>query len=578
MLTHLVIRNFAIIDHLELPLAEGLTVITGETGAGKSILVDALNLLLGGRASLEVIRAGAEEAVVEGIFEPCAELLGRLNSALTLQGIEVAEQVIVRRIVSRSGRNKVFVNGCATRLDTLRVVTRGLVDISGQHEHQSLLEPSRHVEFLDAFAGLTEDRLAVAEGVARLRALGREVEELQRGERARLTQLDFLRFQLKEIDEARLDASEEESLAQECQRLRHAERLSEVALSAYHSLYEAERSAVDVVSEVCSRLERAVRFDARIGKLQEGLESARIVLSEVASDLRDYAEGVEADPMRLLALTERQDLIDRLKRKHGDSVAKVLVHAEEMRRELGELESAESRVEEALTERASIQRVVMAQARTLSERRKRAARRLEELVVGELGQLGMGGCKFEVQIVHKAEGGEVTQDVHKASAAGLNLAGIDEVEFLIAPNLGEPPRSMARIASGGELSRIMLAIKGVLLRSDIVETYIFDEVDTGIGGRTAEIVGRKIKDVSRSRQVVCITHLPQIAAFADWHVLVEKRNLVDKTVSSLRLLDPRERVREVARMLGGVTLTQRTLDHAEEMIGKAERGDGELAS
>lgn len=569
MLTHLVIRNFAIIDALELPLCEGFTALTGETGAGKSIIINALNLLLGGRASADLVRGGAEEAVVEGIFEPDAEALGRLNPALALRGIETGEQLIVRRIVSREGRNKVFVNGCAVRLTTLRELTRGLVDISGQHEHYSLLEASRHVLTLDTFAGLSEDRAVMAEAVGRLRALSREVAELQRGERARLAQIDFLRFQVDEIEGAGLDPGEEEGLMQECQRLRHAAQLAQVAFGAFNLLYEGEPSAVDMVSQTCGRLERAAQVDARLEGLVELLESARIQLGEAASSLRIYAESLEDDPRRLAEVTERLGLIERLKRKHGDSTAQVLAVAAQMRADLAELEGAEVRVGAAQRERDALARVVLAQARTLSERRRKAAARLEALVEAELELLELGGCRFQIQIVHRHADGDTTEDAGQATAASLTAHGIDEVEFLIAPNRGEPPRSMAKIASGGELSRIMLALKGVLLRGDPVETYVFDEVDTGIGGRTAEVVGRKIKEVSRSRQVICITHLPQIASFADWHMVVQKRHQGDKTVSSVELLSETERIAEVARMLGGVTITPKTLAHAEEMIAKA---------
>ncbi len=569
MLSHLVIRNFAIIDALELSLGEGFSVLTGETGAGKSIIINALHLLLGGRASAELVRAGEDEAVVEGIFEPVGEVRERLNHALALRGMETGDQLIVRRIVHREGRNKVFLNGCATRVSVLRELARGLVDISGQHEHYSLLDITRHVTYLDAFAGLTEDAGRVAEVVEQLQGLNREVRSLQQGERARLAQIDFLRFQLQEIDEAELEPGEEETLFREAQRLRNAEQLAEVAFGACDLLYEGESAVVDVVSEMCGRLARAARTDDQLAQAVEMLESARIQLSEAAVELRTYTEDLESDPRRLEQVSQRLTRLDRLKRKHGESVEVVLEVGEQMRAELEELEGAEMRVESAQERSEALTRVALAQARTLSERRKKASKRLQTLVEAELSQLGMQGCVFRVQIVHRQLEGGVTEETALATASALTSAGIDEVEFLIAPNRGDIARPMAKIASGGELSRIMLAIKSVLLRGDPVETYVFDEVDTGIGGRTAEVVGRKIRDVSCSRQVICITHLPQIASFADWHMVVEKTHLTDRTVSSVRTLTHHERVAEVARMLGGLTITQKTLDHAEEMIAKA---------
>ncbi len=578
MLTHLIIRNFAIIDELEIAFSEGFTVVTGQTGAGKSILVNALNLVLGGRASMDVIRSQAPEAVVEAIFEPEGHHgWAKINAWLEERGIELGDgQLIVRRIVARSGRNKVFINGSAVRVSTLRELTRGMVDISGQHEHYSLMDASRHVLILDGFAGLEERRERVSEAVDRLRALTREVEALQRGERERLTQIDFLRFQLDEIDSAELDPDEEEALQTEMQRLRHAEQLREVAQGARHRLYEGELAVVDVVSGICHDLDRVASMDPRLGTVQESLESARIQLEDVAVELRSYAQEVDDDPRRLMQVETRLEKIERLKRKHGVDVAAILKRADEMRSELERLERTEERIDEALVQMQALQKVVLAQARTLSERRKEAARRLTQLVESELAVLGMKGCRFEVIIEHGEQDGQVVTDTALAGLGALGPYGIDQVEFAIAPNRGEEPKPMARIASGGELSRIMLAIKSGLLMTDTVATYVFDEIDTGIGGSVAEVVGRKIKEVSRNRQVICITHLPQIASFGHWHMVVEKCHHVDRTVSSIRQLSDNERVGEVARMLGGVTITQKTLDHAEEMIVAAASFGGEV--
>jgi len=572
MLTHLIIRDFAIIDELEIAFTEGLTVLTGETGAGKSILVDALNLVLGGRASGDVIRSGAEEAVVEAIFEPDEATWVKMGPCFVQRGLEAGGQLIVRRIVSRAGRNKVFINGSAARLGVLRDLMRGLVDISGQHEHYSLMDAASHLSILDGFGGLMAKASTVGDGVARIRGLEQEVAALQDGERQRLTQIDFLRFQLDEIEAVALEAGEEDTLLLDLERLRHAEQLREVARGAIDHLYEDQHSAADLIDSACNDLGRAAEIDPGLEKIRAQLEVARIQLAEVSAELRTYAEGIESDPARLAEVDDRLDAIGRLKRKHGGDVQTILDRAESIRRELETLETAEARIDNAQTQLQELRKVVMSQARTLSDARKASARRLGQLVEAELSALDMAGCRFEVMIHHGLdEMGNPIIETDRATYGSLGARGVDEVEFLIAPNRGEVLRSMTRIASGGELSRIMLAIKGGLLLTDPVETYVFDEIDSGIGGRIGEVVGRKIKELSHNRQVVCVTHLAQIAAFADRHMLVQKQPTAigDRVVSSIRPLAPAARVAEVARMLGGVNITRKTVEHAEEMLEEA---------
>ncbi len=570
MLSHLSIRNFAIIDALEIDFPEGMTVITGETGAGKSILVDALNLVLGGRGSLELIRTDAETAVVQAIFEVGEARRELLGPMLEERGIDAGDgQLVVRRQLCRSGRNKVFINGCVARLTTLQEVMQGIVDISGQHEHYSLMDSRGHVRILDAFAGLESQTERVSASVAQLRGLRREVQRLQSGERERLVRIDYLEFQLGEIDDAGLEPGEEAALQEELGILRNAERLSLAASEAIHRLDEGQDAIVDSLGELVGRLGRVAGLDRRLQSAVELLDTAQGQLGDAVRDLRRYVDSLDADPSRLADMEDRMQLIDRLRRKHGGDTAEILARAEEMRGELETLRRAETRIEEASAEMLALQRSVMAQARTLSEARKEAARRLTLLIEGELGELGMGRCRFLVVFRHLDAEGNPTEDSSQASPLSLGADGIDEVEFLISPNPGEGFKPMGKIASGGELSRIMLAIKNALIQTDPVETYIFDEVDTGVGGRIAEVIGRKIRDVARSRQVMCITHLPQIAAFATHHMVVEKDVVEGRTVSVLRHLSPLERTREVARMLGGETITQTTLEHAAEMIARA---------
>ncbi|MEO1267251.1 MAG: DNA repair protein RecN [Myxococcota bacterium] len=569
MLSHLIIRNFAIIDVLQLGFEEGFTALTGETGAGKSILVGALGLVLGGRASAEMVRYDAREAVVEAIFELTGSTRAKVEALLEPRGIPSGDQLIIRRIISRTGRNKVFINGSAARVAFLQELTQGLVDIIGQHASYSLLDPVNHVGILDAFGGLVEEAERVSLGVEQLRDLEREVRRLRSSERERLARMDYLTFQLNEIEEVEIDLETDAHLDQELEVLRNAERLRDLASGACYGLYEGEGSVADVLSAIGDGVQRAAAIDPSLDAMLSQLEAARIQLVETARDLRRYAEHVDADPTRLDRLEERIQVLNRLKRKHGGELSDVMTRAGEMRAELEGLERAELRIDEAEAEAAELLRSVMAQARTLSRRRHKAARRLQEVVEEELKDLSMERCRFMTQIRYRDGAGGWVEDVDLAAPESLTPHGIDHVEYLISPNPGMGWGPLAKIASGGELSRIMLALKGALMTSDPVPTYIFDEVDTGIGGRVADVVGRKIREVSQGRQVLCITHLPQVASYADHHVLVEKHQKANGTTSSLRPLDPEQRTMEIARMLGGSTITRKTLEHAEEMIAKS---------
>jgi DNA repair protein RecN (Recombination protein N) len=570
MLTHLVIKDFAVIEHVEIPFGEGFTVITGETGAGKSILVTAVKLVLGGRATADIVRAGSDSAVVEAIFEPSPAARARISRVLVLRGIDdEGDQLLVRRVVSRAGRNKIFLNNCAASLGVLREVTQGLVDISGQHEHVSLIDVARHVTIVDAFGGLDEEAGRVREGVAALRALSARIGAIEAGVREGLARADFLAFQVNEIDAAAPVEAEAGRLEEERARLAHAGRLREITGSVARTLYDGRDALIDQVDGCLRSLDAGVEFDPSLAAARSMLESAEIQLSEVAEDLRRYADSVSSDPGRLAAVDDRLQLLKRLSRKHGGVLEDVLRRRDEMAKELAEISGVEGRVAEATKEYAELERSVLAQARTLSVRRRKAARRMESLVEDELADLSMEQVRFSVSVLHCLDEGGTTEDPALVSAAALGSGGIDRVEFQLATSRAEPLRPLARIASGGELSRLMLAIKSVLVRADDVDSYIFDEVDAGIGGAVAEVVGQKIRSVVPSKQVICVTHLPQIAAYGDAHLVVDKRHAADTTVSEIRSLDARERVAEVARMLGGMTITRKTLAHAEEMIEKS---------
>ena len=574
MLSHLVIRNFAIIEHLEIPFKAGFTVLTGETGAGKSIIIDALNLLLGGRASTEVIRTDEDQAVVEGVFEPSAATLARVNAQLDERGIEPCEgQLVIRRIVSRNGRNKVFINGSLTTVGVLAELAHGLVDISGQHEHYSLLNPEGHAALVDSFACHDDLRHQMAQAFEQVASLRREQDALAKQLRERANRIDFLRYQLQEIDGLKLRAGEDEALEQELLTLRHAEKIQTSGLRALALCEDGEPSVAQQISEASGLLTRLIPVDERFGQLAARLDEALILVEDTARELRSRVMHMDCDPGRLDQVISRQEQIRRLARKHGMTCAEILERAQQMRQELDRLEHAEahfSRLDRALEQ---AERAAFRCALALSSARRQAACALERAVEAQLGDLNMARTRFVVRFDQaslptlEAALERWRQDPQVAALiSALGPEGFDQVELLMAANVGEEPRPLARIASGGELSRVMLVIKSAMADRDAIDTYVFDEVDTGIGGSTADMVGLKIQGASIDHQVLCITHLPQIASRADQHYVVEKRLVQGRTQSTIRPLSDAERVEEIARMLGGTRVTDRTIAAARELI------------
>jgi len=566
MLSHLVIRNFAIIEHLEIPFYNGFTVLTGETGAGKSIVIDALNLLLGGRAMTEVIRTSETQAVVEGIFEPSATMLARINAKLEDRGITTQEdQIMVRRIVSRSGRNKVFINGSLTTVAALAEITTGLVDISGQHEHYSLLDPEGHIDILDAFAGVEAERVEMAVAYGEVARIRREIAAIHRDVRQRLNRMDFLRFQLEEIDQANLKVEEEEELEEELGRLKYAEKIQDAGHGALSLACDSDECAAQQLSAAAGMMVRAGQHDPMMASLGERFEEACILVEEISRELRSHMMGVESDPRRLDRLISRSEDIKKLKRKHGATIAEILDHAAAMRAELHKLEHAEEHGQHLVEELKRAEHTAFDVAMGLSTKRRSAAERMRMALEAELEDLNMARTSFIVNFDMDAAPSVSSLDSEERDWA-LTEKGFDEVEFLISPNFGEDPKPLSKIASGGELSRIMLVMKSALAERDHVETYVFDEVDTGIGGSTADMVGWKIARTGKDHQVLCITHLPQIASLSDHHYLVEKQLIDGRTQSTIVPLDHTQRVEEVARMLGGTRVTTTTLEAAREMI------------
>jgi len=560
MLRELTIRNVAVIEELTVTFVPGLNVLTGETGAGKSILIDALQLVLGARGSDTLLRSGAEEATVEAAFEAGAE--SRVGALLEGEGIgvEPGELLVLRRQLSRDGRTKAYANGRLTSVATLRGLAECLVDIHGQHPGQSLLDPRRHRDLLDAYAGASEEARAYRDRYGHWQALRREREALLLAERERAQRQDLLEFQRREIEGAHLEPGEEDALSAEQAILSNHERLFSVVESAYGGLEESDEAILGRLSAIAARVREAAVIDQRLRDVLEGLETGGVHLREAARGLRDYRARIEFDPDRLDAIEARLHEIGKLKRKYGGSVGEVLDHLQRVRTDLAGLERSEARLEELDRTLTAAQRDLAERAERLSAARRRAAPPLQEAILVEILGLGMARAIFEVRVT---PGG--------SEEAALQPHGMDEVEFVISPNPGEPLKPLHKIASGGELSRTMLAIRVILAAADQTPTLVFDEVDAGIGGHTAETVGRMLTAVSRQRQVLCVTHLPQIACFADHHVAVSKRALKDRTLTTAQELGGAERVQELARMLGGPSRSTTPLQHATELFEAANR-------
>lgn len=560
MLTCLRVRNFAIIEELEVDLDKGLNIVTGETGAGKSILVEALQLVLGARGRPEVVRTDADAAEVEALFD-LSDDIDALNT-LREQGLETDGELVVRRVVSAAGRTRAYINGRLATLGQLREVTKGLADISSQHEFHSLADVRQHLGYLDAFADhqpLVEEvgaaHAALVEAAARLE--GVVSEECDRADRE-----DLLRFQVAEID-ALIDVLDnEEALVAERERLRHAESLGSATGEAEAHLYADDDAICSALSRIATSVEQASRFDPSLGGVADQIKEALVQLEDAASELGRYARDLSFDPNRLAQLEEQLDQLLRIKRKYGGNSVDVIAHRDQARKALDSLERYEERVDHCQREYDEALEHATTVALSLRKKRKAAANRLSKAISEELSSLGMGEAKVTVELA-ALEGGP-----RELQVGGARLApnGIDRAELLIAPNRGEEAKPLRKIASGGELSRSMLAIKRVLAGLGPASLYVFDEVDAGVGGAVAEVIGRKIHEVAQHSQVLCITQLPQISVYADAHYRVHKEVIGERTKSDIRLLSDTERLEEIARMLGGVQVTEQARAAAQQLI------------
>lgn len=600
MLTCLKIRDLAIIDELELELGPGLNVLTGETGSGKSILVSALELVLGGKGRPELVRSGARAAEVEALFDVNGD--DRVRQKLEALELQAGGELVVRRVLLSCGRTRAFINGKLATQQALAEITRGLTDISSQHEHHTLSDPGTHLGYLDAFAGVLPLRQRMGRAYQALRQAEQTLRDFADRLRDREAREAVLSAQLKEIEEAAPELLEDTLLEQTCSRLRNAEKLSSLVAEAVERLYEGDGAVVDSLAQASRSVTEAAELDPPLASLAAQLDVIQSQLEDVARELVRHVRTIRADPEALQRAEERSYLLSKLKRRYGGSLEDVLAHVEKGRAELEELtEHAATSEALELAQRRALE-AAESIARALSAERRRAAEELGGAISRELESLGMGGARVHVELRAVREeqrprgapsdadktAGELALDgarlsplsvgapAHVRSGVGtptlaLSVDGLERAEFLIAPNRGEEARSLHKVASGGELSRAMLAIKCVLADLGPAGMYAFDEMDTGVGGGMAEIIGRKIKSIAQHRQVLCITHLPHIAVFADHHFKVEKCVRAERTLSTVRRLTEREQGEEIARMLGGLKITAKTRAAARELLREAKK-------
>jgi DNA repair protein RecN (Recombination protein N) len=565
MLLELHIRNFAIIEEAHLEFGAGLNVLSGETGAGKTIILSALGLLLGSRASPDMIRAGEKEAVVEGLFELEGE--AAIPELAERKSDGERRQLIVRRVIAEGGgRSRVTIDGELATVQSLGKIGVSLVQVYGQHEQHSLLRAESHREILDRYANLDEELAAYRERYAHAEEIRSRLHELNRRERERADLLELARFRALELERAALVAGEDEDLARQRTVLANAGKLAAAALDAEQALYGADGAAADTVARAEARLTEAAMLDPKLGDALEMIKSARANLEEAARTLGAYASKIEADPARLEEIDNRLQEVTRLKRKYGGSIDTALETLERSRAEIGELEGigeSKAQVEAAMT---SALDELAAHANKLSSIRKRAAADLGRKMETELKSLGMRSPGFEPRLAALAD--DEAGFVHDGIALGP--FGSDTIEFHLSPNVGQPAMPLLKIASGGELSRVMLALKRLEAQRRGVATMIFDEVDAGIGGAVAQVVGRKLKQLSRFHQILCVTHLAQIAAFADRHLTVEKEERRGSTRSRVAVLEPGDRTEEIARMLGG-EVSDKFRRAARELLDRARQ-------
>jgi len=563
MLKELRIRNFAIIEILAISFSSGLTVLSGETGAGKSIIINALNLLLGHRATGKYIRTGTETAEVEGFFEIDGH--EQIKNIMEKNGLDPSNGLLIRRIISKKDRHKIFINDRQSTIQLLSHLTANLVNISGQHAHQRLLNEDEHLFILDQFGKIMPLRRKVYELFHQLLPLIEKLKELKNQKTRQAERIELIKFQAKEIIEADIQNQEDEYLENERLKLQHAETIFKKISMSIEQLYDSDNSIIEILSKVQKDVEQASGIDKSLTSINESIQEANALIDDITAELRSYMDRIEIDDKRLQFVEDRIYLLNGLKKKYGGSLKSIDDHLKKIQEELGDQETIEDKIESAENEVNEVYKKLKENIYKLSEKRKKCSEELSNAVEKELHQLKMNQTRFKVKISHKKKD-ENTDEFLTDGKYIFTETGMDRSHFMIAPNVGEEMKPLASIASGGELSRVVLALKAILSGTESVSTVIFDEVDSGIGGGVAEMVGQKMVALSDHHQIICITHLPQIAKYGQHHFRIEKHVNDGRTHTTITPINHNERIHEIARMLGGEIITEKTIEHAREMI------------
>ncbi|MCK5508290.1 MAG: DNA repair protein RecN [Desulfobacterales bacterium] len=566
MLKELSIKNFTIIESLHICFSDGLTILSGETGAGKSIIINAVNLLLGSRASTKLIRTGAETAELEALFKITPE--SGACKILEEQGGKASEELLIKRIISRRDRHRIYINGHLATIQMLNQVTENLASISGQHAHQGLLKEDLQLTIIDQFGGLAPIRNKIYRLFYEMVPLIQKLRKLNNMQDRQTEHSNLLEFQKKEISDASIKPGEDAALEQERIRLKNGKELYSTVYSSIEELYSANGAVVERLVEVKRNLDKATAIDPELTSKAKELSEATFRIEDIAEELRTYLKIIPLDDKRLEEIESRLDILTRLKRKYGGTLEAIISHFETIDHELSGVETISDQIKDIETKLAKLHGKLSGSALELSSKRSQTAKLLAKKVENELASLRMSGTEFKISL--QSIPTSDNSDPHLVVKGNIiNETGIDQARFLIAPNVGEDLKSMAGIASGGELSRIVLALKAILAEKGSVETLVFDEVDAGIGGSVAEAVGKKLSNLARYHQIICITHLPQIAKFGNSHFRITKNVSNGRTITSICPLNEKDRLQEIARMLGGMEITQTTLDYAHEMLQRS---------
>lgn len=549
MILGLTLKNFTIIEDLSVGLSSGLNIITGETGAGKSVIVDAINIILGDKASPDNIKSGKEEAHIEALFDISSDEV--IQERLKSSGFDISSgELLIKRVIYPNARSRVFINGSLSTLTLLSTITQGLVDIFNQHEHQSLLKEENHLKILDNFGETANEVSRLREQYQNYLEAKKELDDLIQSQKDRFEKEDYLKYQLSEIDGAELQLGEDEKLEAEKLKLINTERLNSTTQGAYDILYESESSILGSLQRVSDDLLNSGKIDSTLAEIGQSIEKGRLQIQDAAFSLRDYNSELTHDSGRLDIVEDRIHLIGDLKRKYGESVSQIILKRDEIEKELNNIEHFDERVKSLSSESQMLMDELLSLAGKISKKRKQSSKKLTSVLEKGLNEVGIKGGQFHIEFTDKE----------------ISSNGVDDISFLFSANPDEKPKPLIKVASGGELSRIMLVLKEVIARVEGGSVIIFDEADSGVGGAVAEAVGQKIRKLSQSYQVICITHLPQVAKFADSHLAVSKTHYDNKTQVTIKSLEGEERVFELARMIGGFNITQKTIDAAYEML------------